>query len=268
MTSNLSTMTLGSRSAAPGGASFTPPKRGRTPEIVFAAVIVVHALGLYWITHQKASVVLSSAASTPGANSVAVELVTRQPTPEVQPPKPVPPVQKPVEKPKPEPVERPKAKEPPKLATKSASTHEVAIAEPVEQRPAPKPVQPAPAEPAPSAPTQPSAPAQASAGDNRPTLATKTISSGDMSRLGCQIPRPNYPSKAKRLGQEGVVTLKVTIAVDGKISRARVVQSSGYPTLDDAAVEALQAGRCQPYMEGGQPMQVDAAQPIAFHLND
>ncbi|MBN3725225.1 energy transducer TonB [Burkholderia sp. Ac-20379] len=89
-----------------------------------------------------------------------------------------------------------------------------------------------------------------------------------MAQLGCRIPAPVYPAKAKRLGQAGVVTLRVTVATDGHIAHAVVSRSSGYPALDDAAVEALQAGRCQPYIENGAARQVEASQPIAFHLDD
>ncbi|MEK6348139.1 MAG: energy transducer TonB [Burkholderia sp.] len=89
-----------------------------------------------------------------------------------------------------------------------------------------------------------------------------------MAQLGCRIPAPVYPAKARRLGQAGVVTLRVTVATDGRIARAAVSRSSGYPALDAAAVEALQAGRCQPYLENGVARQVEASQPIAFHLDD
>lgn len=48
-----------------------------------------------------------------------------------------------------------------------------------------------------------------------------------------------YPERSIYNGEEGVVRIKFSILRDGKITNIRVVESSGYPDLDSAAVRAL-----------------------------
>ncbi len=48
-----------------------------------------------------------------------------------------------------------------------------------------------------------------------------------------------YPSASRRLSEEGSVTLEVFVGVDGRVSDAKVVQSSGFPRLDEANVKCV-----------------------------
>lgn len=48
-----------------------------------------------------------------------------------------------------------------------------------------------------------------------------------------------YPLKAKKRGQEGEVVLEISILKDGKISRVKIIKSSGISTLDRAAFLAV-----------------------------
>ncbi|WP_047678986.1 MULTISPECIES: energy transducer TonB [Xenorhabdus] len=48
-----------------------------------------------------------------------------------------------------------------------------------------------------------------------------------------------YPRKARRMRQEGTVTVNFTLQNDGSITAARVVQSSGYSAMDNEALKAL-----------------------------
>jgi protein TonB len=50
-----------------------------------------------------------------------------------------------------------------------------------------------------------------------------------------------YPEQARRLGLEGTVTLFVELSGDGRVEDVRVVESSGYPILDHAAVKGFYA---------------------------
>lgn len=50
----------------------------------------------------------------------------------------------------------------------------------------------------------------------------------------------NYPKMSKMRKQEGVVTLKITISSKGS-AVGEVEKSSGFQSLDDAALEAVQA---------------------------
>jgi TonB family protein len=47
---------------------------------------------------------------------------------------------------------------------------------------------------------------------------------------------PPYPPVAVRNNQQGVSLLQVVIAQDGRVSDAKLVKSSGFPMLDDAAL--------------------------------
>ena len=57
---------------------------------------------------------------------------------------------------------------------------------------------------------------------------------------------PLYPPEAERRAQQGTVTLRVHFGPDGLTRRVDVIQSSGYPLLDDAARTALLAWRFRP----------------------
>jgi periplasmic protein TonB len=261
MTSNVLTAPLVNE-MPPRTYALVPRRRSRETVAIAVSVAALHLFGIYWLTHQSSAIVLHSVEAAQGSHSVAVNLVSRQQP--VEPVRPVPPVEKPVVKT----VEKPvPLKAPPKLATSGASTRDIQAPVPpaaANPEPAPVPQQnaPSPAQP------QPQSQLADNTGESKATLATKQISSSELKQLGCQIPQPDYPAKAKRLAQEGVVTMNVTIATDGRVTHAAVAQSSGFPLLDSAAVTALQAGRCQPYMDGGRPRQVEASQAIAFHITE
>lgn len=50
---------------------------------------------------------------------------------------------------------------------------------------------------------------------------------------------PDYPAESRRLGEEGSVLLQVLVDPSGRAVDAKVVQSSGFPRLDQAAVEGV-----------------------------
>jgi protein TonB len=226
-----------------------------------------------------------------GGSGVTVTLVSGAPQPSpapqkevVQPPKPEgKPVEKPVEKPVIKTVKAPVSK--PAPLRPHVLTSQVAQAPSIEQHaevaakaaavsappvPATPPSTPAPAA---TASATPSAPAQSPAmNKTQPASAAsgpaKTISAQEMGQLGCRIPTPVYPLKAKRLEQTGVVSVSLMIGVDGRIGNVKVAKSSGYPLLDQAAVAAVSAGACHPYTSAGQAVPVTTVQPVAFGLND
>ena len=51
--------------------------------------------------------------------------------------------------------------------------------------------------------------------------------------------KPAYPALSKRIGEEGLVVLEFTIEANGKVSEAKIKQSSGHPRLDEAAKRGL-----------------------------
>jgi protein TonB len=50
-----------------------------------------------------------------------------------------------------------------------------------------------------------------------------------------------YPEQARQLGIEGTVTLFVELSDDGRVEDVRLVESSGYPILDNAAIKGFYA---------------------------
>ncbi len=123
--------------------------------------------------------------------------------------------------------------------------------------PAPvKPVEAAPvvaAAPAPPAPT-PAPPAPAS-----PKLVTGVEY--------IRPPQPVYPSISRRLGETGVVTLRVLVSEKGTPEQATVQKSSGSTNLDEAGRLAAMRSLFKPYMEDGKAVPVYVLVPINFKLS-
>ena len=75
-----------------------------------------------------------------------------------------------------------------------------------------------------------------------------------------------YPSSARRLGQEGLVKVQAEIDNDGIVTDGRVSVSSGFGSLDDAALDAVRKARFMPAMKNGRPVASKIIIPIRFHL--
>jgi protein TonB len=80
-------------------------------------------------------------------------------------------------------------------------------------------------------------------------------------------PPPVYPSQARLEGRQGTVVLELTVDADGRVSAARVVQSSSHPVLDAAAQRALRSWRFTPGQRGGQPVEMTVRLPVHFRLD-
>ena len=63
--------------------------------------------------------------------------------------------------------------------------------------------------------------------------------------------RPDYPARAARNGDTGTVSLALLIGVDGKVTDARVKQTSGFKELDRAAISALSMCKFKPATTNG-----------------
>jgi len=48
-----------------------------------------------------------------------------------------------------------------------------------------------------------------------------------------------YPAQARRLGQEGIVRVRFNVTSDGTVTDVQVEESSGFQSLDNAAVDAV-----------------------------
>jgi TonB family protein len=58
-----------------------------------------------------------------------------------------------------------------------------------------------------------------------------------------RCPVPDYPGRARRQGWQGTVDVELAIGRDGGVQAARVGRSSGYPTLDEVALEVARQSR-------------------------
>ncbi|MGF7136643.1 protein TonB [Paraburkholderia sp. EB58] len=151
----------------------------------------------------------------------------------------------------------------------------------VQPRPTPKPTpmplpvaaSPSPTAPAPAAesalpaPAAPAAPAAAAA----PTIGRPTMEISapkNVSHLDCNIAKPDYPALSRRRGETGTAYVRFVVGLTGNLENIELKKSSGYDRLDDAALAAVRASACKPYLENGVPIRAAYTQPYQFGLSD
>ena len=79
--------------------------------------------------------------------------------------------------------------------------------------------------------------------------------------------RPTYPSDARRFGQEGKTIVRAVVGADGTAAFAKLADSSGYRSLDDAAIKAVLGGKFNPAKNAnGQPVGGELLIPINWVL--
>lgn len=82
------------------------------------------------------------------------------------------------------------------------------------------------------------------------------------------LTRADYPSASVRLGEEGSVLLELTLASDGSVIEARIIESSGHERLDRAAAdEAVRAWRLRPATLDGAPIESRHRIRVQFRLD-
>jgi len=78
--------------------------------------------------------------------------------------------------------------------------------------------------------------------------------------------RPDYPKGARQRGEQGEVTLEIDVDADGAVTRTKVVVSSGFAELDEAAVKAAQKAKFRPAKSGGRSVASTARLKLDFKL--
>jgi protein TonB len=217
-----------------------------------------------------------------GESIEAMLIAPLAPPPEPEPlPEPV------AEPAPPEPVaEAPPAETPPPVVAEVTPLPEIAVEEPVPDppvvpvlalpEPAPEPVKqvrpekpqaekiavqkPKVKKPLPKRPVGPQRQAAAAAATNIAPAQNEGANVEQSRRIAAwSMPiRANYPPKARRLGLEGSLKLRLTTGASGRIVSAVVVVSSGYDFFDAAAVRAA--------LQGSGPPNVTKTQPVVFNL--
>lgn len=165
-------------------------------------------------------------------------IAQEKPKPKVEPPPEPKPKPKPTPKPKPKPKPAPPVPPPPKV-------------EPT---------------PEPTVATPPPTVAQTASNDTK-MMDLPSAGPKDVQTIGCRVPAPEYPRKARRMKLEGSVLVRLVIDNKGQVQSANIARSSGNQELDEAARKAVMAASCTPYMENGRAISVRAAQPVSFRLN-
>ena len=79
-------------------------------------------------------------------------------------------------------------------------------------------------------------------------------------------PAPVYPERARRDGQQGVVTLRLSVLADGTVGQIAVAASSGYELLDAAARRVAARYRFEPARRGGRAVTAEVLVPFEFRL--
>ena len=203
---------------------------------VVLGIVALHGAGVY-----AALQVPAVRQALADASPMFVSLIaTTQPVPSAPPPPP-------------EPVSLPKKTTPvAPLITAAPAPAPAAFTAPA---PEPDPMPPvvavaAPAPPAPQAP--PASPLQ------------KTIPASAIQYL--EPPAPEYPRLSRRLGEAGLVVVRVYVDEAGLPRSVQLAQSSGFARLDEAALAGVQRARFKPYSENGVPTAGWARIPIPFEL--
>ncbi len=81
-------------------------------------------------------------------------------------------------------------------------------------------------------------------------------------------PKPKYPEAARKEGWEGTVLLRVLVDREGKSRLVEVSRSSGFKTLDRAAMETVKVWRFHPAHYGERLVESWVKIPVVFSLAD
>ena len=79
---------------------------------------------------------------------------------------------------------------------------------------------------------------------------------------------PPYPQFARAKGWEGTVVLRIKINQAGAVDSVRTRKSSGFPILDESAVQSVKTWSFEPAKDGEFPIPVTVDLPIRFDLDE
>jgi protein TonB len=79
---------------------------------------------------------------------------------------------------------------------------------------------------------------------------------------------PVYPPASRRAGEEGQVHLRVLVDESGRPIEVKILRSSGFDRLDEAAVTALKRWVFAPARQGSGPVTAWTQVSVTFRLED
>jgi len=212
-------------------------------------VLLVHAGLFYFLWNQKL-IPPPEKMVTLFAELITAPAPTPVPVPQPVDVKPQPVKTEPVKKP-PTPV---KVKEK-QITAKTATAVQKTVQQPQERVSEPKNEKTADSEP----------PVVAAARPTQMPAGPVTLSS-ELSVSCPKLEAPVYPAISRRMGEEGKLVLRVELNEKGYVDNAKVINSSGYERLDNAALTAVKGWHCNPAQRDGQPARAIALQPFNFVL--
>lgn len=81
--------------------------------------------------------------------------------------------------------------------------------------------------------------------------------------------KPDYPTAASRMGEEGITGLSLHVTADGRVAEAKVFSPSGSTRLDEAAIKhALRNWAFTPCMEGDKAIACWHQTKLVWRLED
>ena len=80
-------------------------------------------------------------------------------------------------------------------------------------------------------------------------------------------PAPAYPLLSRRNGEAGKVLLLVQVTAQGTAAQVELKQGSGFPRLDEAALNAVRKWRFVPARRGDEAVAASVLVPLTFRLD-
>lgn len=143
--------------------------------------------------------------------------------------------------------------------------------EPTAKPAAPAPILTAPvqASEAPSIPSPPPRAPQAAttAPASTPAAEPQPVTTPAYAAAYLDNPPPAYPLSARRLGQEGLVLVRVYVNRSGKPEQVLLAKTSGVASLNEAALNAVKQWTFVPAKRGAEPVDAWVEVPLRFRLD-
>ncbi len=79
-------------------------------------------------------------------------------------------------------------------------------------------------------------------------------------------PRLTVPLLSRRLGESGIVHLRIVVDARGQLKDASVKKSSGFERIDAQALQDIRTARFAPYLENGQPLDWETTALLSYEL--
>ena len=78
--------------------------------------------------------------------------------------------------------------------------------------------------------------------------------------------KPKYPSESRKRGEQGSVGIEFIVSSDGSAKSISVVSTSGFPLLDEAAINAVREARFTPAKSNGKTIDFPTRIKLDFIL--